>query len=625
MNRFTPFRRLDATKRRPTSVRLELEFLEARYLLNGTPTNVLVNNPAEDTIPMQDTQSETAIVLGANSKVVVAYNDDGTTSFPTPANPTAPLNPTVAGYSLSTNGGTSFADEGQLPHSSPYFAGMDPTLARSNLTGTVLLSITSNDTNIQTQGGRVLIYRSTDNGQTFSLPIDGSPGFVEGLDMADKPWIAVDNYPGYGNAYLVWTDFNFKNNGGITDKGIYFTRTTDDGLTWGPSGGMPIDVKSGANAVQGGFVTVGPDHTVYVFWWNYNTSENILMSKSTDLGQTFTNPVIVTRLNTNSSGNNNGDLGLTYSNTNSRTFRTNAYPQATVNPVTGDIYVVYNDAPKGGTKDKADIFFTMSSDGGNTWSSPLRVNDDTTTTDQWQPAMALTPDGTHLFVTWYDRRNDPTNDSLIDRYGVIGTVSGHSANFAPNFLLTDVSFPPEFGQDPIVPATYMGDYDMATADNNYFYTTWGDNRLGDQWFANQPDVRFAKIPVSWAATASSLAAPALTSAAAAVSAPGALLPTEAAWTGLAVDAVFTDPARASQTASSAVNGGTAPSNNVGLALPSPPGTTDPAVSPPARVSGTRSAAPPWWAAHRPADGGGMDVPTLADASWDGDPATSPAG
>jgi hypothetical protein len=43
----------------------------------------------------------------------------------------------------------------------------------------------------------------------------------------------------------------------------------------------------------------------------------------------------------------------------------------------------------------------------------------------------------------------------------------------------------------------MGDYDQATADNNYFYTTWGDNRNEDQWFANQPDVRFAKIPVTW--------------------------------------------------------------------------------------------------------------------------------
>src|SRR5262249_52904322 len=155
-----------------------------------------------------------------------------------------------------------------------------------------------------------------------------------------------------------------------------------------------------------------------------------------------------------------------------------------------DIYVVYNDDPKGPV-DKADIFFTMSSDGGNTWSSPLRVNDDVTTTDQWQPAMALTPDGTHLFITWYDRQNDTANDSLIDRYGVIGRVSGHSVTFAPNSRITDVSFPPALGKDPIVLATYMGDYDMATADNHYFYTTWGDNRLPDASFANQPDVRFA--------------------------------------------------------------------------------------------------------------------------------------
>jgi hypothetical protein len=45
----------------------------------------------------------------------------------------------------------------------------------------------------------------------------------------------------------------------------------------------------------------------------------------------------------------------------------------------------------------------------------------------------------------------------------------------------------------------MGDYDQAVADNNYFYTTWGDNRLANPNYAphvNQPDVRFARIPVT---------------------------------------------------------------------------------------------------------------------------------
>src|SRR5262249_54375188 len=170
------------------------------------------------------------------------------------------------------------------------------------------------------------------------------------------------------------------------------------------------------------------------------------------------------------------------------------FAEAAVNGVTGDIYVVYPDQPNGAA-DKADIFFTESTDGGKKWSKPTRVNDDATNNDQWFPALAMTPDGSHVGIFWYDRRLDPANN-LIDRFGTIGTVSGHTVTFAPNFRITDVSFPPAFGQDPSINPTYTGDYDMATADNSYFYTTWGDNRLADAFFANQPDVRFAKIPVT---------------------------------------------------------------------------------------------------------------------------------
>src|SRR5262245_45894138 len=111
------------------------------------------------------------------------------------------------------------------------------------------------------------------------------------------------------------------------------------------------------------------------------------------------------------------------------------------------------------------------------------------------PALAVTPDGSHVGVFWYDRRLDPANN-LIDRFGVIGTVSGHAVTFGANFRVTDVSFPLAFGQDPGVVPHYMGDYDMAAADNDFFYTAWGDNRLGDAFHAHQPDVRLARVPVS---------------------------------------------------------------------------------------------------------------------------------
>jgi hypothetical protein len=191
----------------------------------------------------------------------------------------------------------------------------------------------------------------------------------------------------------------------------------------------------------------------------------------------------------------------------------------------------------------------------------------------------------------------------------------------------------------------MGDYDQAVADNNYFYTTWGDNRLSDAFHANQPDVRFTKIPVDWTGTDSSLAAsagvvgasasrpaaadstpfvaPSVT-AAAPVAGPGALLSRGAAGQALAVDAFFVDLARTSQATSSVLDGDTAPRYTIGLAAPSLPVVGDLVTPPSARGSGRPTPALARQAAFRPTDDWGTDVMTLADPSWDGEAATWPA-
>ncbi len=74
MNRFTLSRRRQPRTKRPARARPVLEPLEARSLLDSGLANILVNDPTQDTTA-QDTQSETAIVLGDGSKVIVAYND----------------------------------------------------------------------------------------------------------------------------------------------------------------------------------------------------------------------------------------------------------------------------------------------------------------------------------------------------------------------------------------------------------------------------------------------------------------------------------------------------------------------------------------------------------------------
>ena len=496
---------------------------------------MLVNNPALDTTP-QDLQNQTSIVLGEGNKLIVAYDDSGPFSLD---------NPTTLGYSVSANGGGSFSDKGTLSPTPPYYTLGDPALARSTNTGTVFLSAittTTSPAGLNFLADRINVFRSTNNGADFGAPINGTPGFGTGEYHFGRDWIAVDNYPGpgYGNVYLAWSA---SRNGG--DWGVCVTRSTDDGLTWGPNRGTGVEVKPGNPQCLGTSLTVGPDHTVYVTCFTLNElgkSKDIVMCRSTDQGQTFGDSMVVTGLRTNGFV---GDLGLTDGN--GQTFRTYVLPQAAVNPVTGDIYMICPDKPKG-PADKADIFFTQSSDGGNTWSDPLRVNDDATTNDQWQPALAVTLDGSHVGIFWYDRRLDPAND-LIDRYGAIGSLSGHTVTFGANFHITDVSFPAARGVDPVFPSWYAatGEYDQAVADNAYFYTTWGDNRLANAFHANQPDVRLAKVPVDWQGTNASLlvasgvaTAPSSTARRDYTALIAAAMYEQTSWRTAAVDQVFSD-------------------------------------------------------------------------------------
>ncbi|MBI1880987.1 MAG: proprotein convertase P-domain-containing protein [Chloroflexi bacterium] len=434
--------------------------------------NILVNNPTSDTTA-QDTQSETALVL-AGSTLVAAWNDSG--SF------VLPSGNQFTGYGRSTNGGLTWTDGVTLPASLNGDAG-DPVLAHDNTLGRTYFS-----TLIFTATAGLPVFRSNNGAASWLAPVEGAPGFGN-LDFLDKEWIAVDNFAGVGNGnvYMVFRDFD--GDGSAPFGGIYLTRSTDGGATFGSSGGTLI-APEGAFNVQGAFVAVGTNHEVYVFWLDQSagsfTPNLIMMRKSTNQGLTFGPPITVADLDIIFT---NGDLLLNGG------FRTSSFPQVAVNPVNGHLYLVFNDNPA--TSDKADVFFTISTNGGTTWSAPVRVNDDSTRRDQFMPAIAVTPDGTRLSITFYDRRLDPGN-SQIDRFGVIGTISGGTVTFGSNFRITTSSFPVVIGVDPVINPVYMGDYDMMAADNNFFYTTWGDNR--DQSLAvpsrKNANVRSGRYPVA---------------------------------------------------------------------------------------------------------------------------------
>jgi hypothetical protein len=289
--------------------------------------------------------------------------------------------------------------------------------------------------------------------------------------------MTVDNFDGGGNGtiYVTATDF------GATSISLLASESTSDGVTWQPQ------QQLAEGAVQGSNIVVARNHKAYAFWWDANEfpSERIMMKSSDAKGVFSSTATAVAALRTTGI---DGSLGLN--------FRTNAFPQAATNPnAANTIYLVYTDVGQA-AGDRADIYFTQTTNGGKSWTTPVKLNDDATTADQVFPTITVTPDGTHLFVTWYDRRNAAIPNGNIERFGVIGSINDDTVTFGHNFDYSDMPFPEEFGHDLATAPDYMGDYDQATSDNANFYTSFVDTRRGNQ------DVFFEKIPVSGPSDAS---------------------------------------------------------------------------------------------------------------------------
>ena len=396
-----------------------------------TPTaNTLINNNTGATGTGDFTQSETSLVAFANT-IVAGFNDSGSNAGGNK----------FTGWSRSTDGGVSWTDGGTLPTSTIGDAG-DPVLARNDTTARIYFSTLGFN-----NPGTIQVFRSDDNGASWQAPVNGTPGG----SSEDKQWITVDNFSGAGNGnvYIVSRRFG-------SGPGIYLFRSTDQGATFGPTVGTLI-----VSGNQGAFVTVSPNHSVHVFWYAGSTLQ---VRKSTDQGVTFGAAVTVA---SGLVGGTNGDLGLTGQRQGTGTFnafRSSEFPHAAVNPLTGNVYVTYDNRGAGG--DKADIFLTQSTDGGATWSAPVKVNDDSTTTDQWQPTVVVSTMGDRLGIFYYSRQEDPATNNLFKYYGRVGTISGGAVTFMPSFPVGDTALPRQS-------RLYSVEYAFAIwVDHNQAYVSW---------------------------------------------------------------------------------------------------------------------------------------------------------
>lgn len=332
------------------------------------------------------------------------------------------------GYTYSTNGGLTWAAPQLLPDPNPAHTSQSDPVITNDAQGNFYISSTSRQP-VSGFNRDMLLYKSTNNGQTFVLYSTAVPG--TGGSGEDKEWIFCDpvsTNTTYNNIFISWTSFG-------PSQGIRFRKSTNGGLNWSAT------VNIGDNSSgQGSNICTGTNNQIYAVW----ASNGIKFDKSTNGGVSFGTDF---SLSTVSSTNGFPFVCVDYSNNASR----------------GNVYVVWDDS-RGGN---SDVYFQRSTNGGTNWlAAPVRVNDVTANNQYW-PMMQCDENG-NLYVLYYDTR---TGASTINSYIAYSTDAGTTWI---NQLLSDSSFT---AQEPNSDVRF-GDYISVDAFGGKVIPVWTDQRQG---------------------------------------------------------------------------------------------------------------------------------------------------
>ncbi|MBI4851441.1 MAG: exo-alpha-sialidase [Acidobacteria bacterium] len=403
--------------------------------------NFRINDPNQETGSRVQNNTSSAI---SGDNIIVAYNDIGTE---------------ISAISYSNDGGNSWKTS-QIPQlAGGRNFGSGIVAASGNVFYYTGLAVNSQAVPL------IIASRSTDAGQSWSNPIVVSK--PANGSFQDKPWIAVDNSSSAtrGNVYIGWTDFISV--GLETGAQIVCATSTNAGVSFNE----PITISSldASFNVQGVTIAIGPEGQVNLAWGDGGVS-GISFSRSIDGGKSFFPRVaaaIVERYQL---------LGILLNSH----FDANGLPSLAVDtsnsPTKGTLYITFNAASLTNPKDRADVLLVRSTNQGSTWSMPVKLNDDNTITDQFMPSVAVATDGT-LGVMWYDRRNDPLFNGMLEVYAT--TSNNGALSFAPNQRVSNANWG-VLTTPSNIRNNYHGDYNQISAFTSQpgFFFNWGDDRSG---------------------------------------------------------------------------------------------------------------------------------------------------
>lgn len=303
----------------------------------------------------------------------------------------------------------------------------------------------------------MVVARSTNGGNTWT----GQGIIVTSWgdsDLEDKNFYAVDNSPSSpfsGRHYTCWD----RNN---NEK---FAYSTNSGASW-----TEVDLPSSS---VGGTdlaceIAVEDSGTVHVVFDSLTcgvstcSDEAMMYTRSTNGGVSWSTPVLVKDFNLAGFSNTNCPGPQ-----NSRCI--NPFGAIAVDnsggACDGTLYTVFSDFPSGGNSNDTDVWLSRSTNGGTSWSAPLRINDGGFTgKTQFHPFVQVDQSNGHVVAAWHDARNSAGNTG-VDFFVARSTDCGLS--FETNIQASQASS--EFNNNTISSSTMN-----TTANPNYNPNQYGE-------------------------------------------------------------------------------------------------------------------------------------------------------
>lgn len=450
----------------------------------GACATQIANSESKGSINYPDAEVEPLVAVDpTNSQHLVAafqqdrWNDGG-------ANGSVAVVSTHGGSSWSLSGTQApftICTGGTLDRSS------DPTVAFSSDGNTVYQASLAFNANGPAFGGTssVQVSRSTDGGVTWQTPA------VPRLDTSttvlnDKEWVTADP-ANASNAYLVWDrlvspSVNANPTAYLHTPAFrgptWFSQTNNSGATWSP-GRIIYDPGQNNQTIDNEIVVPKAGRAAGTLFDGFTlilnkggkgnrrrTAYLVAMIHSADGGSTWSQPTIINPLI---------DAPVTIAGHLVRTG--DILPQFTSDPGTGNMYVVWQDGRFSSTG-QAKIAFSQSTDGGKTWSTPIRIDQSgADNIPAFTPQITVNSDGT-IGVTYYDMENAAAQQpGLTDEY----IVHCHAATddctdpaswstWGETRLSTSGSFDMTTAPDAV--GYFTGDYEGLAAGGSVFDPFW---------------------------------------------------------------------------------------------------------------------------------------------------------